>query len=103
MMVLSLTRHRLSAAKRVILIGHGPGVLGISELLEARSEHKSDPSLRAHALRCLFSRRRDAPCETCCSGCRLYQDPSRPKERTRLNHLVPEGTWMRLLLVSDTR
>lgn len=28
----------LSAAKRIILIGHGPGVLGISELLEARSE-----------------------------------------------------------------
>lgn len=27
----------LSAAKRIILIGHGPGVLGISELLEART------------------------------------------------------------------
>jgi hypothetical protein len=29
---------RLSAARRIILIGHGPGVVGISELLEARSE-----------------------------------------------------------------
>ena len=29
---------RLSTAKRVILIGHGPGVVGVSELLEARSE-----------------------------------------------------------------
>jgi len=28
---------RLSAAKRIILIGHGPGVVGISELLEART------------------------------------------------------------------
>ncbi|KAH9968413.1 histone deacetylase complex protein [Lactifluus volemus] len=27
----------LSAAKRIILIGHGPGVVGISELLEARA------------------------------------------------------------------
>ena len=35
---LLLVDHRLSAAKRIILIGHGPGVLGISELLEARSE-----------------------------------------------------------------
>lgn len=33
---------RLSAAKRIILVGHGPGVLGISELLEARSKHQSD-------------------------------------------------------------
>jgi hypothetical protein len=29
---------RLSTAKRIILIGHGPGVVGVSELLEARSE-----------------------------------------------------------------
>jgi hypothetical protein len=41
---LILVDDRLSAAKRIILIGHGPGVLGISELLEARSEHQSDLS-----------------------------------------------------------
>ena len=35
----SLVVDRLSSAKRIILIGHGPGVLGISELLESRSEY----------------------------------------------------------------
>jgi len=39
---LVLVNNRLSAAKRIILVGHGPGVLGISELLEARSKHQSD-------------------------------------------------------------
>ena len=36
---------RLSTAKRIILIGHGPGVVGVSELLEARSERLSPLSL----------------------------------------------------------
>ena len=44
-----LVVYRLSSAKRVILIGHGPGVVGISELLESRSEH-SDYFQLAHAL-----------------------------------------------------
>lgn len=41
----------------------------------------------------MFSCWCDAPCEACCSSCRLYQNPSRPQERPRLNHLVPKGTW----------
>jgi hypothetical protein len=42
---------RVSAAKRIILIGHGPGVVGISELLEARSKHFFALG-HVHSLRC---------------------------------------------------
>jgi len=45
----SLVVDRLSTAKRIILIGHGPGVVGISELLESRSERSNYLQL-VHAL-----------------------------------------------------
>ena len=45
----SLVVYRLSAAKRIILVGHGPGVVGISELLESRSEHSDHFQFMVHA------------------------------------------------------
>ncbi|KAI0259417.1 histone deacetylase complex protein [Gloeopeniophorella convolvens] len=39
----------LSKAKRIILIGHGPGVVGVSELLDARSKFLPIVSVCTHA------------------------------------------------------
>jgi hypothetical protein len=95
----SIVVYRLSSAKRIILVGHGPGVVGISELLESRSEYSNYFQL-AHAVK-LSSCWCDALCETCGSSCWLYKDPACPQERSRLEYLVPEGTDMHVYPMSS--
>ena len=74
--------------------------MGISELLESRSEHSNYFQL-AHAVK-LSSCWCDALCETSGSGCWLYKNPACPQERSRLEHLVPEGTDMHVYQMSST-